>query len=135
MKKAKPSGIELEFTEGMEFDRGYLSPYLVTDTEKMVAVYEDIFILLTDKKNPIYRHPSVLEVVMQNEGKLLFVAGMLKTKRWHLILNKLERFIASQFKLRDSVTEEKKCLKDIAILTGATVISEEMGLELKIRPT
>jgi chaperonin GroEL len=119
----------------MEFDRGYLSPYLVTDTEKMVAVYEDIFILLTDKKNPIYRHPSVLEVVMQNEGKLLFVAGMLKTKRWHLILNKLERFIASQFKLRDSVTEEKKCLKDIAILTGATVISEEMGLELKIRPT
>ncbi len=134
VEEGKTVGIELEFTEGMEFDRGYLSPYLVTDTEKMVAVYEDIFILLTDKKiSNIQEILPVLEVVMQNGGKLLIVAEDVENEALAtLILNKLRGvFNCVAVKAPGFGDRRKEMLKDIAILTGATVISEEMGLELK----
>lgn len=134
VEEGKTVGIELEFTEGMEFDRGYLSPYMVTDTEKMVAVYEDTFILLTDKKiSNIQEILPVLEVVMQNGGKLLIIAEDVENEALAtLILNKLRGvFNCVAVKAPGFGDRRKEMLKDIATLTGATVISEEMGLELK----
>jgi chaperonin GroEL len=134
VEEGKTVGIELEFTEGMEFDRGYLSPYMVTDTEKMVAVYEDTFILLTDKKiSNIQEILPVLEIVMQNGGKLLIIAEDVENEALAtLILNKLRGvFNCVAVKAPGFGDRRKEMLKDIAILTGATVISEEMGLELK----
>ena len=124
----------MEFTEGMEFDRGYLSPYMVTDTDKMVAVYEDTFVLLTDKKiSNIQEILPVLEVVMQNGGKLLIIAEDVENEALAtLILNKLRGvFNCVAVKAPGFGDRRKEMLKDIATLTGATVISEEMGLELK----
>lgn len=134
VEEGKTVGIELEFTEGMEFDRGYLSPYMVTDTDKMVAVYEDTFILLTDKKiSNIQEILPVLEVVMQNGGKLLIIAEDVENEALAtLILNKLRGvFNCVAVKAPGFGDRRKEMLKDIATLTGATVISEEMGLELK----
>jgi len=134
VEEGKTVGIELEFTEGMEFDRGYLSPYMVTDTEKMVAVYEDTFILLTDKKiSNIQEILPILEIVMQNGGKLLIVAEDVENEALAtLILNKLRGvFNCVAVKAPGFGDRRKEMLKDIAILTGATVISEDMGLELK----
>ncbi len=134
VEEGKTVGIELEFTEGMEFDRGYLSPYMVTDTDKMVAVYEDTFVLLTDKKiSNIQEILPVLEVVMQNGGKLLIIAEDVENEALAtLILNKLRGvFNCVAVKAPGFGDRRKEMLKDIATLTGATVISEEMGLELK----
>ena len=134
VEEGKGMGTELEFTEGMQFDRGYLSAYMVTDTEKMVAVLENPYILITDKKiSNIQEILPVLEQIVQNGGKLLIIAEDVEGEALAtLVVNKLRgTFNCVAVKAPGFGDRRKAMLADIATLTGGEVISDELGLELK----
>ena len=134
VEESKTMNTELELVEGMQFDRGYLSSYMVTDTEKMVAVLEDAFILITDRKiTNIQDIVPVLEQTMQTGAKLLIIADDVEGEALAtLVLNKLRgTFTCVAVKAPGFGDRRKAMLEDIAILTGAQVLSEEFGFELK----
>ncbi len=134
VEEGKGMGTELEFTEGMQFDRGYLSGYMVTDTEKMVAELDNPYILITDKKiTNIQELFPVLEQIVQQGAKLLIIAEDVEGEALTtLVLNKLRgTFNCVAVKAPGFGDRRKAMLQDIAALTGGQVISEEVGLELK----
>ena len=134
VEESKTSKTEKEVVKGMQFDRGYLSPYMVTDTEKMEAVLEDPFILLTDKKiSNIQDILPLLEQIVQSGAKLLIVAEDIEGEALTtLVVNKLRgTFVCVGVKAPGFGDRRKAMLQDIAILTGGTVISDELGLDLK----
>ena len=125
---------ELDVVEGMQFDRGYVSAYMVTDTEKMVAELEDPYILITDRKlSNVQDILPVLEQVVQMGGKLLIIAEDIEGEALAtLVVNKLRgTFTCVAVKAPGFGDRRKAMLEDIAILTGGVVISEEVGLDLK----
>ena len=123
-----------EVVEGMQFDRGYITPYMATDSEKMEAILDDPCILITDKKiSNIQEILPLLEQVVQSGRKLLIIAEDIEGEALTtLILNKLQgRFVCVGVKAPGFGDRRKEMLQDIAVLTGGTVISEELGYELK----
>lgn len=125
---------ELEFTEGMEFDRGFLSPYFVTNTEKMSIEYDDPYILITDKTiSTIQEILPILEKLVQVGGKLVIIAEDIENEALAtLIVNKLRgTFNAAAVKMPGFGDRAKETLQDIAILTGGQVISDVVGLDIK----
>ncbi len=134
VEESKTMGTDLTVVEGMQFDRGYLSSYMVTDTEKMEAVLENPYILITDKKiSSIQEILPVLEQIVQSGKSLLLIAEDIEGEALAtLIVNKLRgTFNCVAVKAPGFGDRRKEMLKDIAILTGAEVISEELGYELK----
>ena len=134
VEESKSLATELDVVEGMQFDRGYVSAYMVTDTEKMEAVLDDPFILITDKKiSNIQEILPILEQVVQTGKKLLIIAEDVEGEAMAtLVVNKLRgTFTCVAVKAPGFGDRRKAMLEDIAILTGGTVISEEVGLELK----
>ena len=134
VEESKSMGTTLDVVEGMQFDRGYFSPYMVTDTEKMEAVSENPFVLITDKKiNNIQDLLPLLEQVVQAGRKLFIICDDLEGEALAtLIVNKLKGvFDCVAVKAPGFGERSKAMLEDIAVLTGATVISEDMGYELK----
>ncbi|VRY92449.1 chaperone GroEL [Streptococcus pneumoniae] len=125
---------ELEIVEGMQFDRGYLSQYMVTDSEKMVADLENPYILITDKKiSNIQEILPLLESILQSNRPLLIIADDVDGEALPtLVLNKIRgTFNVVAVKAPGFGDRRKAMLEDIAILTGGTVITEDLGLELK----
>ncbi|CAG5675038.1 chaperonin GroEL [Streptococcus pneumoniae] len=125
---------ELEVVEGMQFDRGYLSQYMVTDSEKLVADLENPYILITDKKiSNIQEILPLLESILQSNRPLLIIADDVDGEaRRSLVLNKIRgTFNVVAVKAPGFGDRRKAMLEDIAILTGGTVITEDLGLELK----
>ena len=125
---------ELSIVEGMQFDRGYLSPYMCTNTEKMVAELDNPFILITDKKiSNIQEILPLLEQIVKMSAKLLIIAEDVEGEALTtLILNKLRgTFNCVAVKAPSFGEKRKAMLEDIAILTGGTVVSEELGLDFK----
>ncbi len=134
IEESKTMTTELEVVEGMQFDRGYLSPYMATDMDKMVATLDDPYILITDKKiNNIQDILPVLEQIVQSGSKLLIIAEDVEGEALAtLVVNKLRgTFNCVAVKAPGFGDRRKAMLQDIAILTGGTVISEELGLDLK----
>ncbi len=134
IEESKTSNTELNVVEGMQFDKGYLSPYMATDTEKMEAVLDNPYILLTDKKiSNIQEILPLLESIMQESGKLLIVCDDMEGEALStLILNKLRGVLnVVAVKAPGFGDKRKAMLQDIAILTGAEVITSDLGLELK----
>ncbi|MBQ8433617.1 MAG: chaperonin GroEL, partial [Clostridia bacterium] len=134
VEESKTIATELAVVEGMQFDRGYASPYMATDTDKMVAELDNPFILITDKKiSSIQELLPLLEQVVKVGGKLLIIAEDVEGEALTtLILNKLRgSFICVAVKAPGFGDRRKEMLRDIAILTGGTVITEELGLDLK----
>ncbi len=134
VEESKSTGTTLEVVEGMQFDRGYLSAYMVTDTDKMEAVMNDPYILITDKKiSNIQEVLPLLEKIVQTGGKLLIIAEDVEGEALAtLVVNKLRgTFECVAVKAPGFGDRRKAMLEDIAILTGGTVISEEVGYELK----
>ena len=125
---------ELSVVEGMQFDRGYLSPYMCTNTEKMIAELDDPFILITDKKiSNIQEILPLLEQIVKMSAKLLIIADDVEGEALTtLILNKLRgTFNCVAVKAPSFGEKRKAMLEDIAILTGGTLISEELGIDFK----
>ncbi len=134
VQESKTMQTELDVVEGMQFDRGYLSSYMVTDTDKMEAVLEDPYILITDKKiSNIQEILPLLEKIVQSGSKLLIIAEDVEGEALTtLILNKLRgTFNVVAVKAPGYGDRRKEMLQDIATLTGGTVISSEVGFELK----
>ncbi|AOT69935.1 chaperonin GroEL [Geosporobacter ferrireducens] len=134
VEESKSMDTSLEVVEGMQFDRGYVSAYMVTDADKMEAVLENPYILITDKKiTNIQELLPVLEQIVQQGKKLLIIAEDIEGEALAtLIVNKLRgTFECVAVKAPGFGDRRKAMLQDIAILTGGTVISEELGLELK----
>ena len=134
VEESKSMGTNLSVVEGMEFDRGYLSPYMVTDTEKMEAVYNDAYILITDRKiNNVQDILPLLEEIVQQGRKLLIIAEDIEGEALAtLVVNKIRgTFECVAVKAPGFGDRRKAMLEDIATLTGGTVISEELGYELK----
>ena len=134
VEEAKSMGTTLEVVEGMQFDRGYLSPYMSTDLEKMEAVLQNPYILLTDKKiSQIQDLLPILEQVLQTGRKLLIICEDLEGEALAtLVVNKLKGTLdCVAVKAPGFGDRRKAMMEDIAILTGATVISEELGYDLK----
>ncbi len=134
VEESKTMGTDLTVVEGMQFDRGYLSSYMVTDTEKMEAVLENPYILITDKKiSSIQEILPILEQIVQSGKSLLLIAEDIEGEALAtLIVNKLRgTFNCVAVKAPGFGDRRKEMLKDIAILTGGEVISEELGYELK----
>ncbi|MCI5900457.1 MAG: chaperonin GroEL [Firmicutes bacterium] len=134
IEESKTMKTELDLVEGMQFDRGYISAYMATDMEKMEAVLDDPYILITDKKiSSIQEILPLLEQIVQSGKKLLIIAEDIEGEALTtLILNKLRgTFQVVGVKAPGYGDRRKDMLKDIAILTGGEVISEELGLELK----
>ena len=148
IEESKTSNTELNIVEGMQFDKGYLSPYMATDTEKMEAVLDNPYILITDKKitldNPyilitdkkitnIQEILPLLEALMQESGKLLIICDDMEGEALStLILNKLRGVLnVVAVKAPGFGDKRKAMLEDIAILTGGEVITSDLGLELK----
>ncbi|MBQ7821418.1 MAG: chaperonin GroEL [Clostridia bacterium] len=134
VEESKSAETYSEVVEGMQFDRGYLSPYMATDTDKMEAVIDDARILITDKKiSNIQEILPLLEQVVQNGMKLLIVAEDVEGEALTtLVLNKLRgTFTVVAVKAPGFGDRRKEMLQDIAILTGGEVISSDLGLELK----
>lgn len=134
IEESKTSNTELNVVEGMQFDKGYLSPYMATDTEKMEAVLDNPYILLTDKKiSNIQEILPLLEAIMQESGKLLIICDDMEGEALStLILNKLRGVLnVVAVKAPGFGDKRKAMLQDIAILTGAEVITSDLGLELK----
>ncbi len=134
VEESKTAETYTEVVEGMQFDRGYLSPYLVTDTDKMEAVLDDPLILITDKKiSNIQELLPLLEQIVQTGKKLLIIAEDIENEALStLVLNKLRgTFSCVAVKAPGFGDRRKEMLRDIAILTGGEVITEELGLELK----
>ncbi|MFD3158189.1 chaperonin GroEL [Haloimpatiens sp. FM7330] len=134
IEESKTMLTELDVVEGMQFDRGYLSPYMVTDTEKMEAVLDDAYLLITDKKiSNIQEILPILEQIVQQGKKLLIIAEDVEGEALAtLVVNKLRgTFTCVAVKAPGFGDRRKEMLQDIAILTGGTVISEELGRDLK----
>ncbi len=134
VEESKTMKTELNVVEGMQFDRGYCSPYMATDMDKMVAELDNPFILITDKKiSSIQEILPVLEQVVKTGSKLLIIAEDVEGEALTtLILNKLRgSFLCVAVKAPGFGDRRKEMLQDIAVLTGGTVISEEVGLDLK----
>jgi chaperonin GroEL len=134
VEESKTMVTELEVVEGMQFDRGYVSSYMVTDADKMLAVLDDPYILITDKKiSNIQDILPVLEQIVQSGAKLLIIAEDIEGEvLTTLVVNKLRgTFNCVAVKAPGFGDRRKAMLEDIAILTGGKVISEEVGLELK----
>ncbi len=134
VEESKTMGTNLEVVEGMQFDRGYVSAYMVTDTEKMEAVLDDPYILITDKKlSSIQDLLPLLEQIVQAGKKLMIIAEDVEGEALTtLIVNKLRgTFNCVAVKAPGFGDRRKEMLKDIAILTGGEVISDELGLDLK----
>ena len=134
IEESKPMKTELDLVEGMQFDRGYISAYMCTDMEKMEAVLDDPYILITDKKiSNINDILPLLEQIVKTGAKLLIIAEDIEGEALTtLIVNKLRgTFSVVGVKAPGYGDRRKEMLKDIAILTGGTVISEELGLDLK----
>lgn len=134
VEESNTFGTTLDIVEGMQFDRGYVSPYMITDTEKMEAVLDDTYILITDKKiSNIQELLPILEQMVQQGKKLLIIAEDIEGEALAtLIVNKLRgTFTCVAVKAPGFGDRRKAMLEDIAILTGGQVISEELGLELK----
>ncbi len=134
VEESKSMGTELDVVEGMQFDRGYLSSYMVTDTEKMEANIDDAYILITDKKiSNIQEILPVLEQIVQQGKKLVIIAEDIEGEALAtLVVNKLRgTFTCVAVKAPGFGDRRKEMLQDIAILTGGEVISEELGRDLK----
>lgn len=134
VEESKTAETYSEVVEGMMFDRGYITPYMCTDTDKMEAVLDDAYILITDKKiSNIQEILPLLEQIVQSGKKLLIVAEDVEGEALStLIVNKLRgTFTVVAVKAPGFGDRRKEMLQDIAILTGGQVISEEVGLELK----
>ena len=134
IEESKGFATELDVVEGMQFDRGYVSPYMVTNTDKMEAVLENPYILITDKKiTSIQEILPVLEQVVQQGKPLLLIAEDVEGEALAtLVVNKLRgTFNAVAVKAPGFGDRRKAMLEDIAILTGGQVITEELGLDLK----
>ncbi|MBM7561368.1 chaperonin GroEL [Fusibacter tunisiensis] len=134
VEESKTFGTQLEVVEGMEFDRGFVSHYMVTDPEKMEANLESPYILITDKKiNNIQEILPILEQIVQSGGKLLIIADDIEGEALTtLVVNKLRgTFECIAVKAPGFGDRRKSMLQDIAILTGGTMISEELGYDLK----
>lgn len=134
VEEGQTFGLELEFTEGMQFDKGYLSPYMITDAERMEAVLDDPFILVANQKIGAVKDVlPVLEQVIQAGRPLLIVAEDVEGESLAtIVVNKLRgTFTAVAVKAPGFGDRRKRMLEDIAILTGAEVITEEMGLKLE----
>mgnify|MGYP004646896329 CR=1 FL=1 len=134
IEESKTAQTELEVVEGMQFDKGYISPYMVTDTEKMEAVMDNPYILITDKKiSNIQEILPILESLMQASGKLVIIADDIEGEALStLILNKLRGVLnVVAVKAPGFGDKRKEMLQDIAILTGGEVITSDLGLELK----
>jgi len=134
IEESKTSNTELNVVEGMQFDKGYLSPYMATDTEKMEAILDNPYILLTDKKiSNVQEILPLLEAIMQESGKLLIICDDIEGEALStLILNKLRGVLnVVAVKAPGFGDKRKAMLEDIAILTGAEVITQDLGLELK----
>ena len=127
-------GVELEFTEGMQFDKGYISPYFITDPDRQEAVLEDPYILIANSKiSSVQDMLPVLEKVMQSGKSLLIIAEDVDGEALAtLVVNKIRgTFLSVAVKAPGFGERRKAQLQDIAILTGATVVSEEVGLKLE----
>ncbi len=134
VEESKSAETYCEVVEGMQFDRGYLSPYMVTDTDKMEATFDDAILLITDKKiSNIQEILPLLEQVMQSGKKLVIIAEDVEGEALStLLVNKLRgTFTCAAVKAPGFGDRRKDMLQDIAILTGGTVISSDLGLELK----
>ena len=134
IEESKTSNTELNVVEGMQFDKGYVSPYMVTDTEKMEAIVDSPYILITDKKiSNIQEILPLLETLMQQSGKLVIICDDIESEALStLILNKLRGVLnVVAVKAPGFGDKRKAMLEDIAILTGGEVISSDLGLELK----
>jgi chaperonin GroEL len=134
VEESKSMGTTLDVVEGMQFDRGYVSAYMVTDTEKMVAEYENPYILITDKKiSNIQEVLPILEQIVQMSKPLVIIAEDIEGEAMStLVLNKLRgTFNCVAVKAPGFGDRRKDMLQDIATLTGGKVISEELGYELK----
>ncbi len=134
VEEGQTFGLELEFTEGMQFDKGYLSPYMVTDPERMEAELEDPYILVANQKiGAVKDLLPVLEQVIQSGKPLLIVAEDVEGESLAtIVVNKLRgTFMAVAVKAPGFGDRRKRMLEDIAILTGGEVITEEMGLKLE----
>ena len=134
LEEGKTAETYSEVVEGMQFDRGYISPYMVTDTDKMEAVFDDPYILITDKKiSSIQDVLPLLEQIVQAGKKLVIIAEDVEGDALtNIILNKLRGvFVCVAVKAPGFGDRRKEMLKDIAILTGGEVITEELGLDIK----
>jgi chaperonin GroEL len=134
VEESKSMGTELDVVEGMQFDRGYVSAYMVTDTEKMEAVLDNPLILIADKKiSNIQELLPILEQIVQQGKKLLIIAEDVEGDAMTtLVVNKLRgTFTCVAVKAPGFGDRRKEMLQDIAILTGGTVISEELGIDIK----
>ena len=134
IEESKTAETYSEVVEGMQFDRGYITPYMVTDTEKMEAVIDDAYILITDKKISVISDIlPILEQLVQSGKKLVIVAEDVEGEALNtLIVNRLRGTLnVVCVKAPGFGDRRKEMLQDIAVLTGGTVISEEVGLELK----
>ena len=134
IEESKTSNTELNVVEGMQFDKGYVSPYMVTDTEKMEAVVDNPYILITDKKiSNIQEILPLLESLMQQSGKLVIICDDIEGEALStLVLNKLRGVLnVVAVKAPGFGDKRKAMLQDIAILTGGEVITSDLGLELK----
>src|SRR2546430_400976 len=134
VEESQTFGLELEFTEGMQFDKGYLSPYMITDAERMEAVLEDPYILVANQKiGAVKDLLPILEQVIQAGKPLLIVAEDVEGESLAtIVVNKLRgTFTAVAVKAPGFGDRRKRMLEDIAILTGAEVITEELGLKLE----
>ena len=134
VEESKSAETYSEVVEGMQFDRGYLSPYMATDTDKMEAILDDALILITDKKiSSIQEILPLLEQIVQSGKKLLIIAEDVEGEALTtLVLNKLRgTFTVVAVKAPGFGDRRKEMLRDIAVLTGGEVITSELGLELK----
>ena len=134
IEEGKTAETDVDVVKGMQFDRGYITPYMVTDTEKMEAVLDDAYILITDKKISVIQDIlPLLEQIVQSGKKLVIVAEDVEGEALStLIVNRLRgTFTVVAVKAPGFGDRRKEMLQDIAILTGGTVISEELGYELK----
>jgi chaperonin GroEL len=133
-EESKTAETYTDVVEGMQFDRGYITPYFVTDTEKMEAVLDDPYVLITDKKiSAVQEILPLLEQIVQTGKKLLIIAEDVEGEALStLIVNRLRgTFVCVAVKAPGFGDRRKEMLRDIAILTGGKVITEELGLELK----
>jgi chaperonin GroEL len=134
VEESQTFGLELDFVEGMQFDKGYISPYMVTDTERMEAVFEDPYILIANQKiSAVHDLLPVLEKVMQAGRPLVVIAEDVEGEALAtLVVNKIRgTFQSAAVKAPGFGDRRKAMLQDIAILTGGQVISEEVGLKLE----
>ncbi len=134
IEESKTSQTELNVVEGMQFDKGYVSPYMVTDTEKMEAIIDNPYILITDRKiSNIQEILPLLENLMQSSGKLVIVCDDIESEALStLILNKLRGVLNVVVVKAPGFGDKRKAmLEDMAILTGGEVISQDLGMELK----